>query len=53
MASKIAQVSPKGSKRMTGAPTFFGTGKRLASNITFGAFLGTILVDLGWILDEF
>ena len=52
-ASKIVQVAPKGSKKASGALTFCGPGKRLASNITFGAFLGTILVDLGWILDEF
>ena len=53
MATQSAQVSPKASKKVSGALTFCGPGKRLASNITFGAFLGTILVDLGWILDEF
>ena len=53
MAPQIAQVSPKGSKKVSGALTFCGPGKRLASNITFGAFLGTILVDLGWILASF
>ena len=53
MASEIAQVSQKGSKKTSGPLTFCGPGKRLASNITFGAFLGTILVDLAWILDEF
>ena len=53
MAPKITQVAPKGSKKASGALTFCGPGKRLASNITFGTFLGTILVDLGWILDEF
>ena len=47
MAAKIAQVSPKGSKKASGALTFYDPGKRLASNITFGAFLGTILVDFG------
>ena len=30
-----------------------GLNRDRLSNITFGAFLGTIFVDLGWILDEF
>ena len=51
-APRIAQVAPKGSKKASGALTFCGPGKRLASNITFGAFLGTIFVDLGWILND-
>ena len=32
---------------------FFVTWNRLAANVAFGALLGTILFDMGWILDEF
>ena len=53
MTSKITQVAQKDSKKASGAHTFWGSWNRLASKITFGAFLGTTFVDFWWFGDWF
>ena len=45
-SSKLLQ---KGTNNLVGGSTW----NRLALEIAFGRLLGTVLVDLGWILDEF
>ena len=53
MATKIAQVAPIMLKKIDTGPPWDRSWTRAVSRITFGAFLGTILVDLGWIFHDF
>ena len=47
VAPKIAQVVPKGSKKMTGALTFWGSKNRLASRKRFRPLVGPSFVNFG------
>ena len=53
MAPKIAQMARKGRCTHLYAPPPGGSWNRPASKIAFGTLLGTTLIDLGWIWDEF
>ena len=50
---KIAQVAPNIHQKLNNALALWPTWNRLASKITFGAFLGTTLVDFGWFFMDF
>ena len=53
MAPKIAQVAPIIWILWKALAPFLATSNQLAPKVAFGALLGTILVDSGWILHEF
>ena len=50
MAAQIAQVAQKYLKNLGGGPPWDRSWNEPASNVALEALLGTILVDLGWIL---
>ena len=49
----VAKKPPKKHKMEKDLAPFLATSSRLAPKVAFGAFLGTILVDSGWILHDF
>ena len=49
LTPEIAQVAPKWHPFLKDGASFLETWNKLAAKVAFGALLGTILVDLGWI----